>query len=199
MRVLIFTHGRSGGKSLLDWISQEKRFYVYHEPYLKDEQILRGVMNDDNIVVKTFPSYLSQYEIDTEEFCRSFDKVICHVRENRLDVAISTARGLELSDKQDFNWHHTYKVDYTWILENESKIDDVLDHFSPIYEAIVNLKVDCLRTTYDGVFENKNDISKLLDYLEIKKPIHLDRLDNRHRLRNGDIGHTGYTVNKSII
>jgi hypothetical protein len=150
-------------------------------------------------VVKTFPSYLSQYEIDTEEFCRSFDKVICHTRENRLDVAISTARGLELSDKQDFNWHHTYKVDYTWILENESKIDNVLDHFSPIYEAIVNLKVDCLRTTYDGIFENKNDISKLLDYLEIKKPIHLDRLDNRHRLRNGDIGHTGYTVNKSII
>ncbi len=200
MRVLIFTHPRSGGKSFLDWIVREKKkFYPYHEPYLKDKQILREVMNDDNIVVKTFPIYLSQYEIDTEEFCQSFDKVICHTRENLLDLAISITRGNELSGKKDFNWHHTYKVDYTWILENQSKIDDVLDSILPIHESINNLNVDCIKTTYDGIFENKNDISKLLDYLEIEEPIHLDILNKRHRLRNGDIGHSGYTVSKSMI
>ena len=65
MRILILTHQRSGGLSLMTWISRELNFVFYHEPFsinYYDEGIINDVMNNDNIVVKEF-QYNNEEEI----------------------------------------------------------------------------------------------------------------------------------------
>ena len=61
MRVLILTHPRSGGMSLLQYIKYELGYEEYHEPFfnndngLTEEQINRELFLKDNIIVKDFP------------------------------------------------------------------------------------------------------------------------------------------------
>lgn len=199
MRILIITHPRSGGKSLLDWVSKETGFYGHHDPILDDEKILHSVLNDDDIVVKLFPFNLSQKNIDVNQFAKSFDKVICHLRGNEMDVAISLTYGNENNRENINNWHKTYQVDDNWVKNNQDKINNYLGYVSNLHNYIKNIDVQCLITTYDGIYENKTDIDKLINFLEIKKPQHLDRLDKRHRLRNGNVGDSDYKVNRPLI
>ena len=51
-----------------------------------------------------------------------------------------------------------------------------------------------MRTTYENIFENIDDINKLIEYLEIKNPKWLDVLSKRHKLRNGDVGMDDYLM-----
>lgn len=199
MRILIITHPRSGGKSLLDWISKETGYHGYHEPALDDKDLMNIISTRDNILVKTFPFFLHEHNINIEEFSGTFDKVICHVRENILDVAISLSHANQRDDENHTKWHNTYQVDEEWIKKNKNDIDDFTYHTELSYNQIMKLDIDCLRTTYDGIYENKTDIDKLISYLEIPKPLHLDRLDKRHRLRNGDVGDKDYKINRTLI
>jgi hypothetical protein len=54
-------------------------------------------------------------------------------------------------------------------------------------------------TTYDGIYNDKSDIPRLLKYLNIYNPIYLDILDNRHRLRNGEIGMDNFKIRPKLI
>ena len=57
MRILILTHGRSGGLSLSRWIIDELNYTLYHEPFIKyhKDYIENIICTQDNIVVKDFP------------------------------------------------------------------------------------------------------------------------------------------------
>jgi hypothetical protein len=182
MRILIITHPRSGGMSLMTWIAHELKYNVIHEPFTGNDNEDKRVYNENNIIVKIFPN-----NVDLNELILKFDKVICHKRENKNDVAISMLWGSQNHKDEENKWHKTYVTNNKWIKDNEEELIKKIHEVNSITEKLEGID-NCLNTTYDGVFNNKTDITKLLKYLEITKPFYLDILDNRHKLQNGDIG-----------
>jgi hypothetical protein len=69
-----------------------------------------------------------------------------------------------------------------------------------MYNDIQNINYDnCLRTSYDGIYNDKSDIPRLLSFLNIYDPFYLDILDNRHRLQNGDVGMNNVKIKPKLI
>jgi|694.fasta_scaffold43853_5 hypothetical protein len=203
MRVLILTHQRSGGMSLLQYIKYELTYKEYHEPFfgngdgLTDEQINTELLVDDNVIVKDFPFRIIARGYNLQDVISKFDKVIIHHRGNYRDVAIS----LTYFQENDGNKIHLpYKVTDEWIKDNEDKIQQIMKDTEEMYNDIQNINYDnCLRTSYDGIYNDKSDIPRLLSFLNIYDPFYLDILDNRHRLQNGDVGMNNVKIKPKLI
>ena len=71
MRVLILTHPRSGGMSLMNFIQKELDYNQYHEPFNNDE-INTKIFVEDNIVVKDFPNHIKQRGYDINDVISKF-------------------------------------------------------------------------------------------------------------------------------
>lgn len=203
MRVLILTHPRSGGMSLLQYIKYELGYTEYHEPFfgngdgLTDEQINTELFVKDNIIVKDFPFRIKERGYDLNNVISKFDKVIIHHRGNHRDVAISITY-FQLNDGNKI--HKTYEMTDQWIKDNEKEIDQMMVDTKEMFDEIQSIKNDnCIRTTYDGIINDKSDIPKLLQYLNIYNPLYLDMLDNRHRLQNGNVGMEDVKVKPKLI
>ena len=67
MRVLILTHPRSGGRSLLTWICNELGYWIYHEPTVDQ---YGEVLSKKNIVVKDFPNRIIDAGYNINEFIK---------------------------------------------------------------------------------------------------------------------------------
>ena len=203
MRVLILTHPRSGGMSLLQFIKYELEYEEYHEPFfandsgLTEEQINRELFLKDNIIVKDFPFRIVEKGFNVGDVISKFDKVIIHHRGNHRDVAIS----LTYFQENDGNKiHKTYEMTDQWIKDNEGKIEQMMVDTKHMFDVIQDLNYDkCLRTTYEGIYNDKSDIPKLLKYLNIYNPRYLDILDKRHRLQNGIIGMEDVKVKPKLL
>ena len=203
MRVLILTHPRSGGMSLLQFIKYELVYEEYHEPFfandsgLTEEQINRELFLKDNIIVKDFPFRIVEKGFNVGDVISKFDKVIIHHRGNHRDVAIS----LTYFQENDGNKiHKTYEMTDQWIKDNEGKIEQMMVNTKQMFNEIQDLKNEnCLRTTYEGIYNDKSDIPKLLKYLNIYNPRYLDILDKRHRLQNGIIGMEDVKVKPKLL
>ena len=193
MKILIITHPRSGGKSLLEWISLEKSYKLYHEPNLMSPEILNEIYNNNNIVVKILIGDLTKINADFnyDKLFENFNVIISHKREDVRDIAISLVRA-----KMDGVWHNTYEINDEW-LETYNKD---IEGFQPF---IINLsryqRNDFLNTTYESVYVTKTDIEPLCSILKIKNPNWLDILDNKRKLRNGNIGMDNLTPTKRSI
>jgi hypothetical protein len=189
MRILIMTHPRSGGLSLMSWIAHETKYDVYHEPDFNNLVERDIIFNNDKIVVKTFPHNVSESGIDVIDFINSFDKVICHIRSNITDVAISMVMGSINNTDIKSSWHKTYKIDEKWLEDNKDEIENKISIVKDLINNVERLKDNkCFNTTYESIFETKNDIPKLCEYLEIINPAWLDILDKKRKLRNGEAG-----------
>ena len=196
MRVLILTHPRSGGLSLMNYIGNELNYTQYHEPFNNDE-INTKIFVEDNIVVKDFPNHIINKGYDINDVVSKFDKVIIHHRGNHRDLAISLTY---FQYGYGSNLHETYKVTDEWIKDNEDKIEQMMVNTSEMFSTIENMKNEgCLRTTYDGIYNDKSDVLRLLKYLNIYNPRYLDILDKRHKLQNGDIGMEDVKVKPKLI
>ena len=199
MRVLILTHPRSGGMSLLNYISNELNYSQYHEPFndLTEEDINTKVLMENNIVVKDFPNHIINKGYDLNDVVSKFDKVIIHRRGNHRDVAISLTY---FQYGYGSNLHETYKITDKWIKDNEDRIQLMMSDTSEMFGTIENIKNDdCLRTSYDGIYNDKSEIPRLLKNLNIYNPRYLDILDKRHKLQNGDIGMDDVKVKPKLI
>ena len=208
MRVLILTHPRSGGLSLMNYIGNELNYSQYHEPFndLTKEDINTKVLMENNIVVKDFPNHIINKGYDLNDVVSKFDKVIIHRRGNHRDVAISLTY---FQYGYGSNLHETYKITDKWIRDNEDRIQLMMSDTSEMFSTIENMKnEECIRTTYDGIYmeptvngtvNDKSDIPRLLKYLNIYNPIYLDILDKRHKLQNGDIGMDDVKVKPKLI
>jgi hypothetical protein len=206
MRILILTHARSGGKSFMNYISNELGYKKYHEPFinngygLSDEDINTKLLVDDNIVVKDFPFLITERGYDLNYVITKFDKVIIHQRGDHKDVAISLTY---LQENGGIKIHTPYKITDEWIKDNEDKINQnlpIIFYTEEMSNITQNTSYDnCLMTTYDGIYNDKSDIPRLLKYLNIYNPIYLDILDNRHRLRNGEIGMDNFKIRPKLI
>jgi hypothetical protein len=204
MRVLILTHPRSGGMSLLQYIKYELGYTEYHEPFfgngngLTDEQINTELFVNDNIIVKDFPFRIKERGYNLIDVISKFDKVIIHHRDSHRDVAISLTYS-ELNER-DNEMHIPYKVDDEWIKDNEHIIEKRIIETKEMYNSLEVIKNDkYLITTYDGIYNDKTDIPKLLKYLNIYNSRYLDILDKRHKLQNGDIGMEDVKVKPKLI
>lgn len=204
MRVLILTHPRSGGMSLLQYIKYELDYEEYHEPFfpndkgLTEEQINRELFIKDNIIVKDFPFRIVEKGFNVGDVISKFDKVILHHRGNRRDVAISLLYA-ELNERGN-QMHEPYNITDEWIKDNEYEIEQRMNQIKDMFNIIQDLNDDkCLRTTYEGIYDDKSDIPKLLKYLNILDPLYLDILDKRHRLQNGNIGMADVKIKSKLI
>ena len=79
MRVLIITHPRSGGTTLVNWLSKELGYDCINEPDYEEanDKIKLAAESDDNIVAKIFPYRLTQNNVNVESFIKS-----CHSTSN---------------------------------------------------------------------------------------------------------------------
>jgi len=194
MKVLVITHQRSGGRSLTNWISNEMKLFMVHEVFNNDmsPELIKKTYIGDDIVVKVICEKLRRRYIDVYDLARRFDKVICHTRNNDIDTAISVVYQLlnPQSGLENPSWHEIYKIDDKWLSDNQDMIDKELEWMETCRKEIEKLNLDCLRTTYEDVYETKKDIPRLINYLGLRGNIlyYLDILDKRHKLQNGTVG-----------
>ena len=78
MRVLILTHPRSGGFSLLKYIVNELKYSQFHEPFnnLTNVEINSKLLVMDDIVVKDFPHHIESKGYNLFDVISKFDKII---------------------------------------------------------------------------------------------------------------------------
>jgi len=114
MRLLILTHERSGGMSLLNWLGRELGLNSYHEPFNNPIKPL-DILTLDNIIVKDFPHHIEDMcTMGLTEFISTFDYVIVLTRKNTYETAISS---IFMGSKERGTEHaHTiYTINEEWI------------------------------------------------------------------------------------
>jgi hypothetical protein len=185
MRLLILTHERSGGMTLLNWLGRELGLNSYHEPFNTNIGPT-DILTLDNIIVKEFPHHIEDWStISLNEFISTFDYVIVLTRENTYQTAISSVfmsskeRGTEPA-------HTIYTINEIWIKNNQSDIllkQKELDSKVKILKNIPN----ALQVTYERIYENTDDIKEICQYVGLKFLEHKDMLNNKYKLRNGEV------------
>jgi len=187
MRVLILTHPRSGGFSLLSWISRELNHISYHEPFLNPShaQTCPDVWHRLDMVMKEDITHLIDAGVDLFRFMESFDRVILHVRTDLRELAISWARQLATGES-----HLVYEMNEQWISDHADEISQAEARAVRLQGKILAQKskcpVPCVTTSYEGIYTSKRDIPKLCQFLGISDPQWLDSINPARRLRNGD-------------
>jgi hypothetical protein len=177
MRVLIITHPRSGGTTLTKWLSKELGYNCINEPDYEEanDRVKAAAKFDDNIVAKIFPYRLTQNNTDVEDFIKTYDKVICHLRSNPLDVAISLVHS-----KITKNYSDTYEIDNEFLELNKEMISNRIEAVKNFYYTDVKKynNINSLYTTYDGIFNSGEDVSKIMNYLNINELKHNNLIGN---------------------
>ncbi len=187
MRVLILTHPRTGGFSLLSWISRELNHTSYHEPLLSPNhaETYPDVWYRPDAVVKEDITHLLDNGVDIFRFIQSFNRVIFHVRTDLEDLAISWARQLATGES-----HLVYQMNEQWISAHAAEIAQAKARAVRLQKIILAQKHLCpipfMTTSYEGIYTTRQDVPKLCQFLGITDPQWLDSIDPARRLRNGD-------------
>ena len=197
MRLLILTHERSGGMSLLNWLGRELGLNSYHEPFNTNPGPA-DILTMDNIIVKEFPHNIKDWcTISLDEFISTFDYVIVLTRENTYEAAISSVfagtkeRGTEHA-------HTIYTMNDGWIEKYESDILLKQKELDSKIEILKNIP-NGLQITYERIYENTDDIIKISQYVGLQFVVNKDMLNNKYRLRNGKIGVPKFRHHKRYI
>jgi hypothetical protein len=164
VRILILTHARSGGLSLMNYIHKELDYKQYHEPFnnLTNNEINTDLLVRDNIVVKDFKYHIESKGYNLIDVISKFDKIIIHHRENDIDVAISRTYFSTIK-KGIKKMHLPYDIDDEWMRDNKNNIEEMMVDVKKKSDYVRNLSINgSLKTSYEGIYENKSDIPKLL-------------------------------------
>jgi hypothetical protein len=171
MRILIIALSRSGGYQLNEWLSMELEHKMIHEPIYTNQSI-----EGNNIVVKY---NISEIENRMDIDLTNWDKIIGLTREDARECSISHTKAVQRKE-----WRNGYEVSDEWIKENEIDIkyfeewvNNTIDYFNTIKE--IQLKV-----TYEGIYDTKEDIQRIKDYIGLTSTKYEHLLDNTNRLRN---------------
>lgn len=168
--------------SLTSWIARELNLHFNHEPFNTNQDFVDIAFNQDNQIVKDFPNHIENAGVNLYDFISTFDKVIIHTREDNMNTAISLSKM-----KHNYNHHKIYKVEENWNEEHKDEINTHLIQVNREKKKLMEL-TGYSNVTYNGIYETKEDISRLTEYLGIDNPKWLDILNKRHRLRDGSIG-----------
>jgi hypothetical protein len=184
MRILILTHPRSGGFSLLAWISRELGHIAYHEPFLNpgDAVTHQKVLTGVDLAVKEDISHLIERGVDLPAFILSFDRVVFHIRKDLRSTAISRVKQLESGES-----HVPYEIDAQWLSEHADRISEQEEELREIQESILEYRRNQdLVTSYEGVYDTGEDIPPITEHLGISDPQWLDIIHPKRRLQGGD-------------
>ncbi len=182
MRILIISPSRTGGNIFSKWLSFELSYKWLHEPFNINNNLLDKIsyfMELDNVVMKLNPfEWRNHY--DDKTLYSSFDKIIGLTRNDTLDSAISYTKAIDTK-----NFTKRYNLDEKWIKDNEEEINNNLNYLSNLNNFVKEID-NSLQITYEGIYQNKNDIEKVKKYIGINDLKYVDMLDNKNRYRNNN-------------
>ncbi|MEY4572096.1 MAG: hypothetical protein RLZ10_1322 [Bacteroidota bacterium] len=170
MRILVLSHTRCGSTTLCKWLERELNVELDETPY--SEILFNSVFEKENIIRKIV---VEEY-FPTKEEIDKFDKVIFLNRKNIFDTAISHITANNLKE-----WHIQYEVTNEWIEENKIKILNISNYLNGLKMKINNY--NGFHITYEDIYVNKSSIYKILDYMGIVSPNHLDMLEYDKKYR----------------
>jgi len=173
MRVLVLSHTRCGSTTLCKWLSKELDVDLDERPY--NFKTFNSIIKSDNVVIKI----VAEEYYPTNEDINKFDKVICLTRENSSDASISFIRSKNV-DK----WHDQYEVTDGWINKHKNKILEQIYKYDEIKLRLKEYKV--LQITYENIYVSKSDLNRILNYMNVNFPKHLNMLnyDKKYRKDN---------------
>jgi hypothetical protein len=172
-RILIVGMGRSGGYNLGMWLSKELDYKFIHEP--KINNLDEGGYN---IVTKYL---ITEWEVQKNPLLYRYDKIIGLIREGDRDCAISQCWA-----EQKNQWRNNYTITDEWITENEGYINEMEGWVKSKRESLLSIKELGLVVSYEGIYERKTDIQKILNYVGIKETKYIHLLDESNRLRGNN-------------
>ena len=186
MKILILSHTRCGSTTLCKWISKELNFKLDDNYY--DKNTFNSVFEKSNIIRKIVVE--EYYPSDND--INKFDKVISLSRENSVDTAISF---INANNKN--SWHDTYEITNEWINNNKNKIIETAHKYEHLKEYLKNKNL--FQTTYENIYINKTDVNKVISYLNIENPKHLDMIDYDKKYRKDTYTLTYDPKRKNLI
>ena len=171
MRILIIALGRSGGYQLNEWLALELGYKMIHEP-IRTNQSIEG----DNIVVKYL---INEIEDRTDIDYINWEKIIGLTRMDVRECAISQTKALQTNE-----WRGGYEVSNEWIKENEIDINYFEEWVNKQNDYLNTINEIQLQVTYERIYNTKEDIQRIKDYIGITNTKYEHLLDNTNRLRN---------------
>ncbi len=180
MKILIVAPSRVGGNVFSRWVSHELDLKWINEPFHEYQKELFDInkITKNDFVMKVNPyDWNKKYENDND-FFKIFDKIIGLTRDNLNEVAISFLKAVEQN-----NFTETYKLDETWVEQNEDNIKNTINDMKNGFDYTKNIP-NSLQITYENIYITKTDIQRVVDYLGINKLKYYDMLDYKNRYRN---------------
>jgi hypothetical protein len=171
MNICILSYGRTGGTTFCNWISKELSKEYIHEPYhpYNLEKYGNVDFSNSNFIIKMEPEHLEN--IKGEKI------TIGLIREDISNCAISHLHATETN-----NWHNPYSITENWIVFNKSKLEVISERISSENNKIRKMNYD-ITLTYEGLFENKTDIPKICNFLNIENPKHIEDMNVSRKYR----------------
>jgi LPS sulfotransferase NodH len=170
MKILILSHTRCGSTTLCKWLSNELNIVLDETRY--NYKTFNSVFKLDNVIRKVV---IEEYH-PTKEDISKFDKIIYLTRDDITNAAISCVMAKITSD-----WHVSYEVTSEWIDKNKKQILEEIYRYQTMKSNMK--KYDGFNLTYEDVYINKSAITKILEYIGIISPNHLDMLDYNKKYR----------------
>lgn len=183
MRILIIANHRSGSSSFGKWLSMELDYLYVFEPFNTQvapwnydiDQRINHMNNSNNIVCKCIYGQFSNKE-EIKDLIKKFDKIIVLKRNNIKDNVIS-----ELMSSDTGHYHRGYVLTDNWLETNSKRIEERISSFIELNNEIS--KLEGLQITYEGIYDTKEDIERVKQYIEMNNINHLYMLDNKNRYR----------------
>lgn len=175
MRILILKHRRAGAFVLSQWIASELQLHHYHEPLGEDNPFNRHnaerALYGNNVLIEEIPESIKEFGLNYVEFLGSFDKIVGLTRNDIKECAISLQTFIRKDKYEQYNIINT-----DWLNLNEHEFQKNEEYLNKSKIEILNV-TNCLQVTYEDIFETKKDIQKIIDYFNIEKLRHLDKLN----------------------
>jgi hypothetical protein len=171
MRILIIAIGRSGGTILNKWLGLELGHKILNEPIWNKLSI-----DKNDIVVKY---HIEEIQEITDIDLTNWDKIIGLTRADTYDTAISNYRAYQKNE-----WDCAYEISDEWVKENQLNINENEEKIIKKIELIKEIKEIGIFVTYEGIYNTKEDIQRIKDYIGITNTKYEYLLDNTNRLRN---------------
>jgi hypothetical protein len=171
MRILIIALARSGGYQLNEWLALELGYKMIHEP-IRTNQSVEG----DNIVVKYL---INEIENRMDIDFTNWDKIIGLTRMDVRECAISQTKAVQTNE-----WRGGYEVSSEWINQNEIDINHFEEWVNKRNDYLNTIKEIQLKVTYERIYNTKEDIQRIKDYIGMTNTKYEHLLDNTNRLRD---------------
>ena len=171
MRILIIALARSGGYQLNEWLALELGYKMIHEPIYNN----KSIEGNDIVVKYNIGEIENRIDIDLS----NWDKIIGLMRTDVRECAISSLKAVQTNE-----WRGGYEVNSEWINQNETDIKHFEEWINKRNDYLNTIKEIQLKVTYERIYNTKEDIQRIKDYIGMTNTKYEHLLDNTNRLRD---------------